>query len=454
MSNAPQVRPPIDVSSVIDQAPMGSFHWSLTTLCFLCLLMDGFDTQAVSYTGPFITREWKIASALLGPVFGANNFGVLVGSLTLPMLADRIGRRPLLIAGTLLFGVITLVTGFVGGVGQLIALRFVGGVGLGSIIPNATALMNEYIPVKHRVPMVIAFGCGMNLGGAVGGLVATALIPHFGWRSVFFTGGALPLVLVAAMVFLLPESLQFLVLRGRDPARQVQRWLRGIDPALQVNGSGGFVVREPAPRKGVPLPHLFRDGRAGGTVLLWLVTFMNLLNLYLLSNWLPTIVRDAGLSATTALLVGVAFPVGGTVGTLGLALGVVSARRGTRLVTVLTVSFALAAVSIALTGQPGLPLTMLFVTVFVSGWCISGSQPGVNTLSASYYPTELRSTGIGASLGVGRVGAIVGPVLVGFALSAGWTTHGIFYAAAVPAAIATLGMIALRGRLQPQPHRH
>jgi len=239
----PGVRPPIDVSEVVDHAGMGGFHVLLTLLCFLCLLMDGFDTQAVSYTGPAITRDWKIASSLLGPVFGATNFGVLVGALTLPMLADRIGRRPVLIAGTLFFGAITLLTGLAANVEQLMVLRFAGGVGLGSIIPNATALVNEFTPLKHRVAVVIAFGCGMNAGGALGGLVAAAMIPHFGWRSVFFAGGMLPLLLAVAMVFLLPESLQFLVLHGGDP----KRWLGRIDPALPLGPSSWFIVREPAP---------------------------------------------------------------------------------------------------------------------------------------------------------------------------------------------------------------
>lgn len=445
MSNpSPRVTPSIDVSAIIDNGGFGPFHLLLTLLCFLCLVLDGFDTQAVSYAGPALTRDWKIASALLGPVFGANNFGVLVGSLALPMLADKIGRRPILIAGTVGFGAITLLTGFAENTAQMIAFRFAGGVGLGSIIPNATALINEYIPVKLRVPVVIAFGCGMNAGGALGGLVAAALIPHFGWRSVFFAGGVLPLLLAAAMLPWLPESLKFLVLSGRDPAR----WLRRIDPKLQAAGlrwdaSASYRVPEPAPRPGIPFAHLFSDRRVAGTVLLWVVSFMNLLNLYLLTNWLPTITRDAGIPARSALLVGVAFQIGGTVGTLGLALASKWARRRLQLTTLLALSFAIAAISIALTGQPGLPLALLFVVVFISGWCISGSQPGVNSLSASYYPTELRSTGIGASLGVGRVGAIAGPVLVGFALSYHWTTHAIFIAAAVPALISALAVLAL-----------
>lgn len=394
---------PVNVAEVIDHAELGRFQIGVIVLCAVCLLLDGFDTQAVSYTGPSITREWHIASALLGQVFGATNFGVLVGALTLPMLADKIGRRPILIAGTIFFGVVTFFTGFAASLEQLIVFRFIGGVGLGCIIPNATALVGEYTPLRIRVPVVIAFGCGMNAGGALGGLVAALLIPGFGWRSVFYVGGAIPLLLAIAMLFLLPESLQFLVLRGKNPGK----WLRRINSALPMDAATRYVIPERS-RRGVPILHLFHDGRFSGTLLLWVVNFMNLLNIYLLTNWMPTITRDAGLPARLGLLLGALFQVGGTVGTLGLAW---MAGRF-RFLTVLTCSFAVASVSIALIGQPGLSLVLLFTVVFISGWCISGSQPAVNTVAATYYPTYLRSTGIGAGLGVGRVGAIVGPVWV------------------------------------------
>jgi MFS transporter, AAHS family, 4-hydroxybenzoate transporter len=426
---------PVNVAEVIDHAELGRFQIGVIVLCAVCLLLDGFDTQAVSYTGPSITREWHIASALLGQVFGATNFGVLVGALTLPMLADKIGRRPILIAGTIFFGVVTFFTGFAASLEQLIVFRFIGGVGLGCIIPNATALVGEYTPLRIRVPVVIAFGCGMNAGGALGGLVAALLIPGFGWRSVFYVGGAIPLLLAIAMLFLLPESLQFLVLRGKNPGK----WLRRINSALPMDAATRYVIPERS-RRGVPILHLFHDGRFSGTLLLWVVNFMNLLNIYLLTNWMPTITRDAGLPARLGLLLGALFQVGGTVGTLGLAW---MAGRF-RFLTVLTCSFAVASVSIALIGQPGLSLVLLFTVVFISGWCISGSQPAVNTVAATYYPTYLRSTGIGAGLGVGRVGAIVGPVLGGFAVGHQWSGHEIYLAAAVPAAISAVAMFALQ----------
>jgi AAHS family 4-hydroxybenzoate transporter-like MFS transporter len=206
-----------------------------------------------------------------------------------------------------------------------------------------------------------------------------------------------------------------------------------------VDASTEFVSNETS-RGGVPFVHLFREGRGVFTVLLWVVNFMNILVLYSLSNWLPTIVTGMGYEQRTAVLVGTLLQVGGTIGTFGLAWLI--ARRG--FVPMLTVTFGLAAVSIALIGQPGISLVLLCIIVFVAGWCIVGGQPGINAMSATYYPTFLRSTGVGAGLGVGRVGAIVGPYIGGVLLARQWGPQELFLAAALPAVISTLVMLAIR----------
>ena len=193
-------------------------------------------------------------------------------------------------------------------------------------------------------------------------------------------------------------------------------------------------------RGGVPVVHLFREGRGAVTILLWVVNFMNLLNLYFLASWLPTVVRDAGNSASTAVLAGTILQVGGTIGTVGLAWLI--GRLG--FIPVLTSSFAVATITIALIGQPGFSIALLFVLVFVAGWCVVGGQPGINALAGTFYPTSLRSTGVGWGLGVGRAGAIVGPVLGGEFLRRQWSTRDIFFAAAVPAFISTVALLALR----------
>jgi AAHS family 4-hydroxybenzoate transporter-like MFS transporter len=431
--------PSVNIADRIDNSPLGPLQVSTFALCLLCLIMDGFDVQALGYVAPEIVREWKIQSAALGPVFGATNFGVLVGSLVFSMLADTIGRRPILVGATLFFGVMMLAAARAASVGELLALRFVAGIGLGCIIPNATALIGEYSPRRLRGQlMMVIGGVGFTGGAAIAGFISAFLIPRFGWRSVLYFGGAVPLLIALAMLVWLPESLQFLVVRRKDRAK-IARWLMRIDPTVPSGPDVEFVVSETS-REGVPVVHLFREGRAAVTILLWVVNFMNLLNLYFLASWLPTVVRDAGRSASTGVLAGTILQVGGTIGTVGLAWLI--GRLG--FMPVLTASFAVASVTIALIGQPGLSIALLFVLVFIAGWCVVGGQPGINALAGTFYPTSLRSTGVGWGLGIGRAGAIVGPVVGGEFLRRQWSTRDIFRAAAVPAFISTVALLGLR----------
>jgi MFS transporter, AAHS family, 4-hydroxybenzoate transporter len=429
----------IDVAQLVDRSRVGAFQWGIFTLCSLCLIMDGFDVQAMGYVAPAIIREWQIPNYVLGPVFSAALLGVLVGSLLLSMLADKIGRRPVLIGGALYFAVLTLWTARATTVPELLTIRFIAGVGLGGIMPNAMALAGEYAPSRMRFTVMMLVANGFNIGAAFGGFIAAALIPAFGWRSVFYFGGLVPLVLAIPMYFMLPESLQFLVLRGKR-LDKVGGWLKRIGaPVAEGGAPPQYVVREEN-RKGVPLVHLFREGRALGTVLLWVINFMNLLNLYFLSSWLPTVVRDAGYSTRIAVLVGTTVQMGGVLGTF--VNGWLIDRIGFR--KVLTTGFGVACVSIATMGQPSLPLLMLFVVAFIAGWCVPGGQGGVNAVAATYYPTYLRSTGIGSGLGIGRVGAIVGPLLASELMRRHWAARELFLAAAIPALISAVVMYSMR----------
>jgi AAHS family 4-hydroxybenzoate transporter-like MFS transporter len=428
----------INVTERIDRSPIGDLQIITFTLCLLCLIMDGFDVQALGYVAPAIIREWNIANSALGPVFGAGNFGVLIGALGFSVLADRIGRRPVLIAATLFFSALTILTARARSVEDLLLLRFISGIGLGGIIPNATALVGEYSPRRSRVTLMMGITVGFTAGAAIGGFVAAWLIPAFGWRSVFYFGGTIPLVIALAMIARLPESLQFMVLRGNGRDR-IASYLKRIDPTASPTASTEYVLEEKNLR-GAPVLHLFREGRAPVTILFWVVNFMNLLNLYSLSSWLPTVVRDAGYSTSTAVLVGTVLQVGGTIGTFGLAWLI--ARRG--FIPMLAASFAVAFASIALIGTPGLSLPLLFLIVFVAGWCVVGSQPGINAFEATYYPTYLRSTGIGWGLGIGRAGAIVGPVLGGELMRLNWPIRDIFLAAAIPALVSAIAILSMR----------
>jgi AAHS family 4-hydroxybenzoate transporter-like MFS transporter len=427
-----------NVTEIVDESPFTALHWRAFVLCMACLVMDGFDVQALGYTAPSIIREWGVANAALGPVFAAANFGVLLGALLCSMLADRIGRRPVIVAAALFVGAMTLATARTTSVQQLLAMRFLAGIGLGTVVSNASSLVGEYSSKRMRATMIMYSGVGFTGGAAFGGFVATALIPRYGWPSVFYFGGAVPLVIGIAMLVALPESLQFMALRGTRPDK-LARWLNQVDPALHATAGDQFVAREEN-KPGLPIVHLFREGRAIPTILFWIVNFMNLLNLYSLASWLPTVVRDSGYSAQTGVLVGTVLQVGGTLGTVGLAWLV--ARGG--FVRIMSATFVLAAISVALIGQPSLSLAPLYLVVFVAGWCVVGSQPGLNALSGAYYPTYIRSTGVGGGLGVGRIGAIVGPAIGGMFMAAHWSTRDIFLAASIPAAISALAMFSLR----------
>jgi len=428
----------VNISELVDNSRIGSLQVRAFAMCLLCLIMDGFDVQALGFTAPAIIRDWNIPNAALGPVFGAGNFGVLIGALSFSVLADRIGRRPVLVGVTLFFSAMTLLTARASSVEELLVLRFIAGIGLGGIMPNATALIGEYSPRRMRITLMMSITVGFTAGAAIGGFISAWLIPAFGWRSVFYFGGAVPLLIACAMFFWLPESLQFMVLRGRN-RETVYKWLKRIDPTVSPDRTTDYVVQEDK-QGGSPVMYLFREGRTPVTILLWIVNFMNLLNLYSLASWLPTVVQDAGRSTSTAVLVGTILQVGGTVGAFGLAWLI--ARRG--FIPVLTTSFVVACVSIATIGQPGLSLTLLFVVVFVAGWCVVGGQPGINAFAATYYPTYLRSTGVGWGLGIGRIGAIVGPILGGEFMRLKWSTEEMFLAAAIPALVSAMAMFSLR----------
>jgi len=438
-----QTNASINVSDLIDRSPVSRFQIGIFVLCGLCLIMDGFDVQAIGYVAPALSQEWKIAPAILGTVLSAALYGILFGSILLSMVADKIGRRPVLVGACLMFAVISIVTGLAQSVTQLFVLRFIGGVAMGSIMPNAMALVGEYASRRARVPLMIIVGNGFTAGAAVGGFVAFWLVPRFGWRSVFFFGGAAPLVIGLSMLFLLPESLQFLALHGKD-RHKLAKWIKRIEPSAAAGANTQYVVRE-VKRKGAPMVKLFQQGLALRTVLLWTIYFMNLLNLYFLSSWLPTVatplVKAAGISGAYALLLATALQIGGVAGSL--LLGVLVPRFG--FVPVLASFFVTAALCIANIGMPGLSVGLLFGIVFLAGIGVVGGQSAINALAATLYPTELRSTGVGSGLGIGRIGSIVGPTVAGILLGLRWTPHELFLAAAVPAVIAAVGMMGMHG---------
>jgi MFS transporter, AAHS family, 4-hydroxybenzoate transporter len=426
----------VDVAEFIDQQPVGGFQLKLLLTCAAVLFLDGFDTQAIGYVAPALAKEWGLTKGALGPVFSAGLFGLMIGALLFGPLADRVGRKKIIILSTLAFGIGALVTALVQDLNTLLAIRFLTGLGLGGAMPNAIAMTSEFNPRRRRATMVMIMFCGFSVGAALGGLLAAALIPQFGWRSVFVVGGIAPLLLVPILARRLPESVRFLALTGRANER-VAQLLGLINPKAAFAPATRFVIHEPE-LAGIPVLHLFKSGRTLVTLLLWVVFFMSLLDLYFLSNWLPTVLNDLGASVSSAAAIGSMLQVGGVVGTF--ALGSIIDRFSFR---ALALVYFIAVFAVGAIGQLGHSVVFVTMAIFAAGFCIVGGQIAANALAAGFYPTSVRATGVGWALGIGRVGSIVGPLIGGALLAAKLSTASVFAAAAVAALCAALAAFCL-----------
>lgn len=440
----------IDLEEFIDARPLGAFQVRVVALCAFIVLLDGFDTQAIGYVGPAIIQAWHVNRAALSPVFAAGLFGMMLGALGFGPLADRIGRRPVLILCTLLFGVFSLLTATADSLESLRLFRLLTGIGLGGAMPNAIALTTEYAPRRVRATTVMMMFCGFSLGAVLGGVAAAGLIARFGWTSVFVLGGAAPCLAVAVFLPLLPESIRYLVVHGKD-RRKIFALLRHVAPGAPLEAEAILTVPEQKSNAFV-VGQLFTERRALFTALVWVVFFMSLLDLYFLVNWLPTIIHDAGVDAQKAVLITTMFQVGGIAGTLSLG------RLFDRFspFRALALTYLIGSVCILLVGTAGSSVGLLYATVFGAGFCIVGGQIGANALTAESYPTAIRATGVGWALGIGRIGSIIGPLVGGLLLSLRWDTRHIFLVAAVPVLVAALASVLIaasrRGRAaQPAP---
>lgn len=424
-----------DVSAIIDQAPISKFQKWTIALCGLVAVMDGLDTQAIAFVAPVIAKDWSMDLSSFGTIFGAGLLGLTLGALILGSLADLVGRRIVIIMSTFWFGVFSLLTVYATNSDQLLALRLLTGLGLGGAMPNIIALTSEYSPRRVRATLITLMFCGFPLGAVLGGLASSKLIVLFGWKSVFVLGGVLPLLLVPLLWFALPESIRYMVVKGGE-GRKIATILARVDSAGSYRESDEWLKEQAMP--GLPARHLFTQGRAAGTLTLWVIFFANLLMVYFLINWLPSVLRQAGLPIERAIIATVLLNVGGIIG--GLVLSRVVDRRGP---AILSVSYALAALAVAAIGSVGNSIPVIMAVVFVAGFFVLGSQLCMNAIAAAFYPTPMRSTGVGWAMGLGRVGSIVGPVIGGVLLTLGWETATLFFVMAAPAVVAALSVAAL-----------
>jgi AAHS family 4-hydroxybenzoate transporter-like MFS transporter len=430
----------VNVPDLIDEQKVGSFQIRILVLCALAALLDGFAAQMIGYLAPSIAREMHLGPKALTPIFAWGLAGLMLGALTFGPAADRFGRKPVIVACTLFYGLITLATAKADSGAALAVFRFLAGMGFGGVMPNAIAMTAEYSPHRCRGTMVTIMFCGFPVGASIAGFATVPILNAFSWRGVFLLAGAMPLVLAPVLAVLLPESIRHLVIHGAEDSR-VRRLLARISPQLVFEPGTKFVVCEER-AAGVPVFHLFRQGRALATVLLWIGFFMSLIDIYFLASWLPTVFHNAGITLSLAVIATAIFQGGGVVASL--ALGFFVDRFGA--FRSLTFTFFLGAVCVALLGYSH-AIAAILVCTFFAGCGIIGGQTGANALAASFYPTYIRSTGVGWALGIGRVGSIVGPILGGAMLSMHLPLTTIFLVGAVPAFVGG-SAIFLMGRTQ------
>lgn len=426
----------LDVQSFINAQPLSLYQCRIVLLCFLIVFLDGLDTAAMGFIAPALTQDWGIDRASLGPVMSAALIGMVFGALGSGPLADRFGRKGVLVVAVFLFGLFSLISAYSSNLDQLLVLRLLTGIGLGAAMPNATTLLSEYTPERLKSLLVTSMFCGFNLGMAAGGFVSAKLIPAYGWHSLLLLGGVLPLLLAAVLLVWLPESARFLVVRNRG-ADRVKQVLAPIAPA-EVVAARDFSVPE---QKTVQSRNVFKVIFAGtysaGTLLLWLTYFMGLVIVYLLTSWLPTLMRDAGASMEQAAFIGALFQLGGVLSSVavGWAMDRFNPHR------VIGIFYCLAGVFAYFVGQRLGTVTLLATLVLAAGMCVNGAQSAMPSLAARFYPTQGRATGVSWMLGIGRFGAILGAWIGATLLGLGWNFEQVLTALMVPAAIATAAVL-------------
>lgn len=431
-------------SNLVDNARFGSFQFGITALCAIIALLDGFDTQAIAYVAPSIAEAWDLQTSAFGPIFSAGLLGLTIGAFVISPLSDRFGRKPMLLMSTGIFGLFALLTATAGSIDELLIYRLLTGIGLGGAMPNIIALTNEYAPTHLKATLVTIMFCGFPLGSTLGGLASAPLIANFGWEAVFVVGGAMPLLLMPVLVVALPESVRFLALRGGSE-RRIATILSKLDATASSADFARSIREQSANAKekdSFPVLRLFAEGRARVTALLWLAFFMNLLVMYFLVNWMPSLLRELGLPLGIAILSTAILNLGGVIG--AIALGRLIDNRDPYVV--LGSAYAASALFIAVVAFAGSNLWILLTGAFLAGFGVVGAQIGVNAVAAAIYPTSMRSTGVGWALGIGRIGSIIGPLAGGILLGMGWSVQSIILTAVVPALIASGAIYALRAR--------
>ncbi|WP_428542537.1 MFS transporter [Rhodopila sp.] len=419
---------------------IGPLQLRVAAICLLAQTFDGYDLSSISMAAPALSQAWHLPGAAFASSFVMSSVGIMAGALISGPIGDRTGRKPVLLASLILLMVSSLACVWAASVPALAALRFFTGFGIGTLMPATVSLSSDYLPDRLRASVIMVVFTGAPLGGFLGGQLVAQLLPIYGWKVIFVIGGILPMLLIPVVLFWLPESPRFLVKRGRLTPRAAALLQRlKIDPT--ATGDGLDVA------SGNPVAGLFRDGLAPITVLVWTLYFANLISMYLIGYWMPTVLHMSGLTPADSVFAASLRDAGPLLSIFILA--PLSQRFMPQ--SVLAFSLGAGIVAIGVVGLLDLPYLPLLVTIFVIGCCTTGSMTVINGMTAALYPARVRNTGMGWALGIGRLGGIGGPWLGGLLLGLGWPPRQIFLFACVTALVAAVSVILLRLQVRRRP---
>ncbi|OTG58042.1 aromatic acid/H+ symport family MFS transporter [Acinetobacter sp. ANC 3903] len=427
----------MDVQQFIDGIPVSGLQKVIILLCFFVAALDGFDIAAVGFIAPALIAEWSLTPADLAPLFLSGVFGLMLGSFIFGPLADKFGRKKIIIWSVIIFSIGTLISAFSPSLTVLIVLRFLTGLGLGGAMPNAVTITSEYCPTKRRSTLVTVMFCGYTIGAAMGGLLAGQLIQMIGWQGILIIGGVAPLVILPLLYCFMPESLRFMVL-NKFPKEKIDAVIQKMSPKGQPIPE---LVASVTEKQNVSVRELFSKDYFLGTILFWCAFTMGSIIIYMISSWMPTILKNEGFDMQSASWITSAFQIGGTVGALIIAFFMDKLGHS----RTLTISYIVGAICVlALSaGVANLSTMLIVLGIFGIGAGISGSHVGIHVFCSSYYPTHCRSTGVSWAGGAGRLGSFVGSGAVGWLMVSGLSGEQIVNLLTIPAFLAAISMFLL-----------
>jgi MFS transporter, AAHS family, 4-hydroxybenzoate transporter len=437
----------IDVGKLIDGAGLSRFQISIVALCGLVAILDGADTTSIAIAASTIAGLLNFPVSAFGLVFAAGTLGAMLGAMTFGPLADRFGRKRLLVVSTVLFGIFTLLVAHAQSYSALVLYRVIAGFGLGGATPCFLALVSEYVPRQVRGTVVSVLWAAFPLGIMLGGFVSSYLVTAFGWRMIFYVGGVLPLIVAALLTLMLPESLQFLIGRRRDTA-QAARILARIVPGAVHQDAVLTVERDTLP--GVPVKYLFTEGRALSTVALWVPFFAAFGVLSAVVFFTPALLRSAGGIASAASNGALVNAFHGLGALLGMAVaGQLVDRFGPK--RVLSAALLIGAACTAALGPSVTSLSLAATATAAVGFFVGIAGSGCIALAAIIYPTEIRATGIGWGIAMGRGGQVVAPLAAGQIIGA--TGDGsLMLLVMASALVISIAFVFLLGRTRRGAH--